>query len=253
MPGAAGRVTRAAGDAGDEASVADLLQTLRARPATLPQTTEELSATQAAARVALSTLVDDAGGAASVDLVIGAGRTIAAAPHPGQSARMLLDGLRPMGVTQLAVDAAALLGPLGSLPDDELREGTALLAEDLVVPLGTAVVTRGGEPGQLAMRVTAHRAGWPTPAPVDVRVGQLHVLPLPRGQEAELTVEPGPGVTLGGGRRSPRIHARATGGAVGLILDARGVPIALPRRGDDRRAVLGAWRDALLHETDGLT
>jgi hypothetical protein len=251
LPGAAGRVARAAGDAGDEASVADLLQTLRARPSTLPQTSEELSATQAAARVAIGTIVDETG-PASVDLVIGAGRTIAAAPHPGQAARILLDGIRPVGVTQLAVDAAGLLGPLGSLPDDELREGIALLAGDLLVPLGTSIVTRGGEAGQPAMRVTAHRAGWPTPAPVEVRVGQLQVLPLPRGQEAEVTIEPGPGVSLGSGRRSARIQARATGGAVGLILDARGVPIALPRRGDDRRAVLAGWRDALLRETDRL-
>jgi hypothetical protein len=39
-----------------------------------------------------------------------------------------------------------------------------------------------------------------------------------------------------------------TGGVVGLILDARGVPLALPRRADDRRAVLASWRDAFLRE-----
>jgi hypothetical protein len=35
---------------------------------------------------------------------------------------------------------------------------------------------------------------------------------------------------------------------VGLILDARGVPIVLPKRADDRRAVLSAWREALGRE-----
>ena len=39
-----------------------------------------------------------------------------------------------------------------------------------------------------------------------------------------------------------------TGGAVGLMLDARGVPIALPKRGDDRREVLAGWRDTLMRE-----
>src|SRR5687768_5353590 len=53
VPDAASRVSRLAGDAGDEAAVADLLQTLGARPASLPQTVEELSATQVAARVQL--------------------------------------------------------------------------------------------------------------------------------------------------------------------------------------------------------
>jgi hypothetical protein len=244
MPGAAARVVRQAGDAGDEAAVADLLRTLRARPTTLPQTAEELSATQAAARMLIASMVED-GPSEGVDLIIGAGRTIAAAPHPAQAARMLLDGARPIGVTQLAVDAASVLGPLGSLPDHEIREGIALLAEDLLVPLGTAVVSRGGNAGQLAMRVTVHRPGWPTPSPVQVRVGQLQVVPLAAGQEAELLIEPGPGISLGAPRRSPRIQARATGGAVGIILDGRGIPISLPRRGDDRRAVLSEWRDVL--------
>ena len=247
-PGAAARVARLAGDAGEDAAVADLLQTLLARPSTLPQTPEELSATQAAARLQLAGLLEESI-AGSLDLVIGAGRTIAAAPHPAQAARMLLDGVRPLGITQLAVDAAAVLGPLGSLPDEEIREGLSLLGGDLIVPLGTAVVCRGGEQGRVAMRVTVHRSGWPTQAPIEVRAGQLHVVPLPRGQEAEITIEPLGGASLGASRRSPRIQANATGGSVGLILDARGVPIALPKRGDDRREVLAGWRDTLARES----
>lgn len=245
--GAAGRVARLAGDAGDEAAVADLLETIRARPATMPETADELAATHAAARVAIGSLVEEMG-IGSVDLVIGAGRTVAGAPHPGQAARILLDGVRPIGVSQLAIDVASVLGPLGSLPDDELAEGLALLGGDLLAPLGTAVVTRGGEPGGPAMRVTAHRPGWPAVGPIQVRVGQIHVLPLPAGQTAELTIEPATGVSLGTARRSPRIEAMATGGALGIILDARGVPIALPRRADDRRAVIAGWRDALQRE-----
>ena len=247
VAGTAARVSRLAGDAGEEAAVADLLQTLRARPASVPQTPEELSATQAAARVQLASLLED-GAPGTLDLLIGAGATIASAPHPAQAVRILLDGVRPIGITQLAIDPAGLLGPLGSLPEDEIREGVALLAEDLLVPLGTSVVCRGGDPGRLAMRVTVHRAGWPSHAPIEVRAGQLQVVPLARGQQAELTIELGEGVSLGAARRSPRIQAIATGGTVGLILDARGIPIVLPRRGDDRRAVLAGWRDAMLRE-----
>lgn len=247
VQGAAARAARLAGDAGDEATVADLLQTLRARPATVPQTPDELSATHAAAIVALAAMLDE-GPPMALDLVVGCGRTIAAAPSPAQSARMLLDGVRPVGVTQLAVDAAGVLPPLGSLPDDEIREGLTLLGDDLLLPLGTAVVTRGGQLGRPAMRLSVHRPGWPATQPAEVRGGQLHVIPLPRGQEAELHIELGDGVTLGAARRSPRIVAMATGGSVGLMLDARGVPIGLPRRGDDRRAMLAAWREALARE-----
>jgi MutL protein len=250
VPGAAGRVARIGGDAGDEASLADLIQTMRARPATMPQTAEDLAGLHAAARVLLAAMFDDVP-AGSIDLLIGCGRTIAAAPQAAQAARMLLDGVRPVGVTQLALDTASILGPLGSLVDDELAEGLELLGDDALSPLGTAVVSRGGTPGQLAMRVTVDRAGWPTPAPVDVRVGQVVVVPLARGSQAELLIEPGPGVSLGASRRSPRIVAPATGGSVGIILDGRGIPIALPRRADDRRAVLAGWRDAFAREGEG--
>ena len=143
--GAAARVSRLAADAGDEAAVADLLQTLRARPATLPSVPEELAAMQAAARLQIGALVEDSA-VGTIDLLIGAGRTLAAAPHPAQAARMLLDGARPIGVTQLAVDSAAVLAPLGSLAEDELREGVTLLGDDLLTPLGTAIVSRGGSP-----------------------------------------------------------------------------------------------------------
>ena len=247
IPGAAARVSRLAGDAGDEATVADLLQTLRSRPATVPESPDDLAATQAGARVQLATLMED-GASGPIDLLIGAGATIAAAPSPADAARILLDGVRPIGVTQLAIDAAALLGPIGSLPDDEIGEGLALLSEDLLVPLGTAVVSRDREPGRVAMRITVHRPGWPDLAPIELRTGQLQVVPLARGQSAELTIEPGVGVSLGAGRRSPRIEALASGGAVGLILDTRGIPMTYPRRGDDRRAVVAGWRDTLGRE-----
>ncbi len=249
LQGGPARVARLAPEAGDEGTVADLLQTQRAHPASLPQSPEELAAVQAATRVALSALLEDAA-IDSVDLVIGAGQSIAAAHRPGDMARMLLDGVRPIGVTQLAVDTASVLGPLGSLDDDELAEGLRLLSDDLLHPLGTSVVSRGGEPGDVAMRVTVQRVGWPTPPPVAVRVGQLLVLPLPRGAEAELVIELGHGISLGAGRRAAQVRVTATGGSVGLMLDARGTPIALPRRGDDRRAMLAAWGEALTREPE---
>ncbi|HVG88536.1 MAG TPA: hypothetical protein VM823_06150, partial [Gaiellales bacterium] len=51
-----------------------------------------------------------------------------------------------------------------------------------------------------------------------------------------------------GTRHGRRVRATVSGGAVGLILDARDAPLALPRRSEDRRAVLAGWRDTFLRE-----
>ncbi len=247
----AGRLTRWMPLAIDEVAVADVLQNLHARPATLPQTEDELAIVQAAVRqqLALATDADGAGDLLEgVDLLIGAGRSLAAAPRPAQAAQMLLDGVRPLGVTQLALDSSGVLPPLGALDDSEIGEGMGVLRDDLLVPLGTSIISRGGRFGQVVMRVTIHRAGWPAIGPLDLRTGQLQIIPLPRGHEAELEIELGHGVSLGGPRRARRVTASAMGGVAGLVLDARGVPLVLPRRPDDRRAVLAGWRDLFARE-----
>jgi hypothetical protein len=71
---------------------------------------------------------------------------------------------------------------------------------------------------------------------------------LGRGQAADLEIELGNGVTLGGARPGRRLHATVSGGTVGLMLDARDTPLTLPRRSDDRRAVLSSWRDTFARE-----
>ncbi|MEO8245712.1 MAG: glutamate mutase L [Chloroflexota bacterium] len=246
--GMPGRVARQLALAIDELAVADALQNQLARPAAMPQTEDELAVAHGAARLRLEQIAGDEGGMSGLDLIVGAGRVLAATPSPWQAAMLLLDGLRPVGVTQLAVDAANVIAPLGSLPDDEIGEGYAAIAGDAMVALGTAVVSRGGHSGSVAMRIRVRRPGWGEER-FEVRAGQVLVEPLPRGAQADLEISLGSGVTLGTPRRSATVHAQASGGSVGLIFDARDAPLVLPRRTDDRRAVLSGWRDALADES----
>ncbi len=246
-PGTTGHLVRMLALPVDELAVADTLQNMRSRPGTMPYTDEELAVTRAAGQLLLTALGENLA-TETMDVLIGAGRLLAASPTPMHALQLLLDGVRPLGVTQLAVDAAGLLGPLGSLPDAELREGIGMLRDDLLVPLGTSVVVRGGRAGQPAVTARLHRAGWPDPEPMTIRGGQVAVLPLPRGERAELQLELAPGTTLPGARRAHHLRVEVSGGVVGLVLDARDVPMALPRRLDDRRAILAGWRDLLLRE-----
>ena len=244
----AARIVRWLPVAADELTVRDALETYRARPVTLPYTDDELAILHAAVRGVL-TAHRPALPPGGIDLLIGGGRTIAAAPTPAQAMQLLVDGVRPTGAFQVAIDPTGVLGPLGSLADGEIGEGMAELRDDLLTPLGAAVVCRGGRPGQPAMRVSVRRAGWPALPPIELRAGQVQVVELGPGQVAEVEIELDAEVSLGGPRGGRRLSATLTGGSVGLVLDARSTPPLVPRRSDDRRAVLGSWRDAFARET----
>lgn len=244
---AAGRIVRWLPSAADELAVRDTLETFRARPATLPHTDDELAVLHAAARAMLAAhrpAVPPGG----IDLLVGAGRTIAAAPTPAQAMQLLVDGVRPSGTFQVAIDPAGVLGPLGALGNPEISEGLAELRDDLLTPLGAAVVCRGGRAGQPAMRVVVRRAGWPALPAIELRAGQVQVVELGPGQVADVEIELDAEVAIGAPGGARRVSATLTGGSVGLVLDARSTPPLLPRRSDDRRAVLGSWRDAFARE-----
>jgi hypothetical protein len=77
----------------------------------------------------------------------------------------------------------------------------------------------------------------------------MTVLPLERGAAGELEIELERGVHIGPPVRGQRLRASVTGGAVGIVLDARDDPIQLPTRPGDARSMIQAWRDALRRET----
>ena len=83
---------------------------------------------------------------------------------------------------------------------------------------------------------------------LEVRYGQLIVMPIGYDQSLEVEVELEPGVSLGAARRGRQLRTRVRGGAVGLIIDARDMPIALPRRLDDRETVLTSWHETFVRE-----
>jgi hypothetical protein len=66
------------------------------------------------------------------------------------------------------------------------------------------------------------------------------VVPLAPGQKAALQIKISPGVDLGPDRRGT-FKADVEGGAIGLIIDARGRPVSLPTSADKRREKIQKW------------
>jgi hypothetical protein len=197
----------------------------------------------AAARAALSRLVahsTDIGALASPDVTIIAGGAFAVAP-PRAVALAIADTVRRPGATQLAIDHARLLGPLGTIDDPDERRGlVADLADDLLAPLGSLLVV-GSVP---ASRRSPARAGQLTldgdrHGRHDLAGGDVEFIDLAPGDRALATLEFRDAVRVG--HRARRVAVAVSGGVAGLAVDLRDVPLRLPERRDRRRAALAAW------------
>lgn len=157
-----------------------------------------------------------------VGLIIGSGGSLSFARTPRDTARILIEGLRPQGVTRLVLDTGSLVSHFGNLSraDPELALD---LWRDNLTELATVVSPVGVCPrGRTALRWTQTDGGGRDGlAPGSGAGGEMLWLPLPVGREAELLFEPATGLDLGAGRGQP-VKTRVTGSQVGLVVDLRG-------------------------------
>jgi hypothetical protein len=255
----------------DRHRMGDRLRDLRSQP-WADATGEGARLRLAAARAAMTRLVDvtpDLSDLPAPDLTLVAGGAFAAAPG-GSVVLAVADVVRRTGATQVALDHARLLGPLGSIDDpDERRDLVADLADDLLAPLGSLVVAAGMPPrlrgraatgtitleppdrdaagsGNGAGRGRDRRrrggeggTGTASAAPRELATGELAILELPPGRQATAVLEFRDSARIG--RRARRFSVPVSGGLAGVMVDLRDVPLRLPDRRDRRRAALATW------------
>jgi hypothetical protein len=235
----------------DEAELREYVLRRMLRPRLLPATAGEIEMEHALAREAIALALRAPGSALAglqpLDVIVGSGGTLAHAPQVAQAALLLLDALQPVGITTLTLDVAQLLGMLGSLSGVAAALSMSVADGDAVVAqLGPVVSTSGSAPdGQPALTVTLEYADGRRQS-TEVAQGTIARLPLGPGERATLSLFPAPSIDAGLGAGQ---HARASdplqGGMLGLIIDARGRPLSIPRQADERSARLREWRRAL--------
>jgi hypothetical protein len=235
----------------DENTAREHVLTRILRRRMIPTTHLELELEYALAREAIRLALHAPGsrlsGLRPVDVLLATGGTLTNTPHPGHTALILLDAVQPRGITSLVMDAgrvATMLGSVASLSPDV----AAQMTENDAMPslLGTAVSTTGRPTeGQPAVRAFLEYEDGKKDS-IEVAAGGLARLPVPHGRRALLSLYPSPEVDVGLG---PGQQARASepveGGALGLIIDARGRPFDLPTAPLERMARLREWRAAL--------
>jgi hypothetical protein len=238
-----------------ELGTADLrnrLENKRLRPATVPQTREDVLLELALAREALRLVVAEARlYGVETDILIASGGGLIHAAHYGQTVLVLLDALQPMGVTRLWLDNLSLLPQMGALATLEPMAAGQTTVRDALLPLGTLicpVAGRGrqaaaGREGKTALRFRIMYAQGGS-LEVEVPYGTLEVIPLPVGQQATLDLHPTRGFDIGlGSGRAGKIDV--DGGVVGLVVDARGRPLSLPADSMARQRKIQEWFSAV--------
>jgi len=174
-----------------------------------------------------------------VDALIATGGPLVRVPRPSQALAMLMDGIQPEGITEVYLDSRSILPMAGLIEELEEQKGLSLM-ESCLLPLGTAICPSF----ESAESEVVARGSLTLPdgsmEDLAIRAGTVETVPLASGKIADLHLRPSRGVDLGNGP-GRIIRARVEGGLFGLIIDARGRPIA-PRT---RRKALGVLMQAL--------
>ncbi len=203
----------------------------------------------AAAKAAFGRLIDampELEARAMPELLVAAGGIFSSVP-PSVVALALADLVRRPGVSQMTIDQARLLGPLGAIEDeDERRTVLANLADDILVPLGALILPSGIKQGRTAGYLRLKSAA--SVSEIELHPGAVQVVDLPPGIGARADLQFRDAVRLG--KRANHFTVDVGGGLSGLLVDLRDIPMRISDRPDSRRAALETWQRGMWPEFD---
>lgn len=248
-------ITRWIGEDITEPQVRDYIHNKALHPRHIPTSIAEVAIEEALTRRALQVAIRRISGrfpksAATsghgllpwFEPILASGGVFTNAPNLGHALLTLLDGIQPTGVTTIVLDQNNIAAPLGAaaeinsiLPVQILESNTFMNMGTVITPVG---VTQLGSP-VLRMKV-AITGGSETS--LEVKFGSMEVIQLPPGQTATLQLQPVNRFDVGLGGPGRGGSVKVSGGALGVVIDARGRPIRLPGETSKRRETLKKWQ-----------
>jgi hypothetical protein len=172
---------------------------------------------------------------------VATGSILTNAPSRGQALLTLLDGLQPTGVTTIVLDQNNIMPALGAAAELNTILPVQVLESSTFMNLGTVISPYGNAPyGALALRVKVKQEG-SSETTLEIKHGTLEVIPLPLGKAANLHLQPLNRFDVGMGGPGRGGSVRVSGGVLGVIIDARGRPLRLPKEDERRRDLLKKW------------
>lgn len=179
----------------------------------------------------------------ALNLLVGSGGVLSHAPRMEQTAAMLIDAFEPEGFTTLAKDSIFMMPHLGVLAEVHPQAAMEVFERDCLIYLGTCIAPRGqGKRRDRSFSYVVEAPGGTHRG--ELRCGELRVLPLGPGEQANVAIEPARGFDVGAGL-GRRVERMVRGGTVGLILDARGRPLEVPIDRTASRPLILEWVQAM--------
>lgn len=255
-----------------ERELVNMLRNKMIRPTTIPQTLKELIIEQAVAREAIrlgfqhhKTLATRLKGVKierdlvdifdqslaetyidmmNVGVIAGTGGLLSHAPRRSQSLLAMVDAFQPEGVTRVFQDSVFMMPHLGVLSTVYPEAAWQIFDKDCLIRLGTVIAPRGeGVDGEEVLQT---RFVMPNGETVEklMKFGEMARLALGEREEARASISPSKGFDIGAGL-GKRVEVNVEGGKVGILIDARGRPLALPEEEDKLHEKLVQWIDCL--------
>jgi uncharacterized protein (TIGR01319 family) len=177
-----------------------------------------------------------------VEPIVAGGATLARVPRHAYAALVLLDALQPTGVSTLVMDPYAIAPILGTMAGYLPLATVQLLEAGVLVNMGTMIAPMcKGRQGRVVLEYQLeYEDGSPTKSG-EVKFGQIEVLPLEKGEYGHLTLNPERGIELGFGMLGRGGSLRVAGGTIGVMIDARGRPLDLPKDLGQLQAMNQRW------------
>jgi hypothetical protein len=167
-----------------------------------------------------------------------------------QTALLLLDGLQPTGanesgLVELDLDSTMLMSAAGSLAQLNPNAASYLFRYDCLHRLGAAVIVQGhANPGTTAAKVKLKKRNGQV-REATVPYGSIALLHLRADEQATLEIQLQGGFKIGNSKAGARVSTAEgtfiSGGALGLIIDARGRPIRFADDPEARIAQVTDW------------
>ena len=223
-------------------------------PQTVPATLDEMQIEQAIARQLLREAIRLArpgfpakllqigdGSLPSFEPILATGSILTNAPGPASSALLLLDGLQPVGITTLVLDQNQIASAVGAAAVFSPLLAVQVMDSNSFLNLGTVIApVVNVKPGQPVLKIKlTYESGHETN--VEIKQGSLEVLPVPQGQTARLVIHPLHRADIGMGAPGRGGSMTVRAGVLGVVIDARGRPLTLPKDLSKRQELYKKW------------